>query len=132
MDKFQRQRIPPSRVPQPVLYKWSELVLDEGFVPFPKRLVRCLGEIFRGDEGIQDLQVVLAIVDYRRPNLTRQPSLDYLAFLADMTPAAFRQRLDSLRARGLLTVDGEEDELNIEISGLLGEIEKLTAQKRGG
>lgn len=132
MEEFQRQRITPSRIPQPILYKWSEQVLDEGFVPFPKRLVRCLGKIFRGDEGIQDLQVVLAIVDYRRPNLTRQPSLDYLAFLADMAPAEFRQRLDALQARGLLTVGGDEDELEIEISGLLGEIEKSTAQKRGG
>lgn len=129
MEEFHRQHIDTSKIPQPLRYKWSELILDEGFVPFPKRLVRCLGEIFRGDEGIQDLQVVLAIVDYRRPNLTRQPSLDYLAFLADITPAAFRQRLDSLQARGLLTVDGEEDELKIEISGLLGKIEKLTAQK---
>ncbi len=84
--------------------------------------------LFGNEHGAEDLAVVLAVVDYRRPNLSRQPSLDYLSFLAGMQPGAFKQRLDALEKRGLISVGGNTEELKIGLDGLLREILEQTKQ----
>ncbi len=81
---FSRQRINTSRLPATLAAKWSRPVLAEGFVPFPKLLLRCLPKIFTGEGAIEKLAVILAIVDFQRDELFRDPSLEYLAFVADM------------------------------------------------
>lgn len=106
--------------------KWSRIVLDEGFVPFPKRLLRVLPQLFSGQHAIEDLAVVLAIVDYRRPELYRGPSVDFLAFNAGMTKEMFLERVESLDERGLLVKGGSDDDLNIDIAGLETSIVQYT------
>jgi hypothetical protein len=69
--------------------KRSYSVLDEGFVPFPKKRVRCLNRIFTGVNCAKELTVVLAIADVKRTNLSRPPSSAHLAFLAGLEEADF-------------------------------------------
>lgn len=125
-ENFLRQRIRPDRLPSAVVAKWSETTLKEGFVPFPKRLLRCLPTVFTGPKVAEDLAVILAIVDYKRPNLSRLPSLEYLAFIAGMQPKNFQERLVDLEKRKLITVAGDEDEMRIDLMGVLSAIEKNT------
>lgn len=72
MAEFERQRVRPSSLTPVLIEKWSEPVLREGFVPFPKRMLRCLGSLFGHTPEIERLAVVMAVVDYRRPSPTRR------------------------------------------------------------
>lgn len=121
---FLRQSIDTARLPPTVVTKWSHAVLKEGFVPFPKRLLRCLADVFAGQTVAEDLAVVLSVVDFKRPNLSRLPSLDYLAFVAGLSPENFQSRLDDLEKRGLVSVNGNEEEMDIQLTGLLELVEQ--------
>ncbi len=114
--------------------KWESKTLDEGFIPFPKRLLRCQHLIFSGEKGVEELAVVLAIVDFKRPNLLRQPSLSYLAFLSGLSVEVFKERLQELIERGLVSSDKElkelddyADEVALELHGLESKIRTLTS-----
>jgi hypothetical protein len=124
---MQRKKI--EFVPPVVVAKWSEEVLDEGFVPFPKRLVRCLDKIFQGSTAVDDIRIVMAIVDYRRPGLSRPPSYEFLAFTAGMTVEAFKERVKAMENQGLMKATGPDEVVTIEINGLLGRILDLTADE---
>jgi len=68
--------------------------------------------------------VALTIVDYRRPNLTRKPSVEYLAFISGLAPNVFSRSLERLEERQLIAVDEMEDgQLDIDMSGLTSAIE---------
>jgi len=125
--EFSRQRV--GRLPKRVEVKWDGRVLTEGFVPFPKRLIRCLPVLFSGPQALEELAVVLAIVDYRRPNVSRPPSVDYLAFIAGIEKLVFRQVLDRLVEKNWLLVRGEDEYLEIELTGLLDAIEGTLARE---
>ena len=122
-DKKKFERPKGVRVPQAVAAKWSPKVLDEGFVPFPKRLLRCLPLVIK---EVEDLQVILSIVDYARPELLYRPSLSRLAFTAGMIEADFKARLLKMRDRGWVTVFGNDSSATINIDGLIRTIEELT------
>ena len=121
---FERRKV--QNLPPAVVYKWSEDVLDEGFIPFPKRLLRCLPRLFSQQGCIGDLQVILAIVDYARPNLSRPPSYDYLAFNAGMTVPIFKDHVQEMEKRGWIAASGPDDAVTITIDGLLDKIVRLT------
>ena len=123
---FERQKIHTRSLPANVLAKWPRPVLDEGFTPFPKRLLRCLGEVFHGPNGLDELRVVLAIADFKRPNLTRFPSADYLAWIAGMPTESFMEKLNTLSGRGLISIAGDEEELDVSLEGLAELIAKHT------
>jgi len=110
-------------MPPRISEKWSPTVLEEGFVPFPKKLVRCIPRLFGYPEGAKDLAAVLAIVDFKRPNLTRLPSKAFLAFLAGLEEAEFSAALDRLQKKGYARVSGDTDGLNVALDGLLNAIE---------
>jgi hypothetical protein len=126
MEKFERQYVPPEKMPPTLVAKWSADALVEGFVPFPKKLVHCLSKLWPDSGGIKELAVVLAIVDFKRPNPTRFPSMDYLAFLAGLETEEFKTLLDGLVAKGWISVSEQRMGLNISLAGLLAELEKLT------
>jgi len=110
-----------------VSFKWqSEKILDNGFVPFPKRLMRCASRIFKGPLRMSELVAVLAIVDFRRPQLNRKPSLDHLARLAGLTDDRFRACLRSLKDRKLVVWSGTEEAMDFDLSGLILSVNKLT------
>ncbi len=116
-------------MPDRIVVKWSRRVLDEGFVAFPKRLLRALPKMFSGATALDQLRVVLAVADYRRPNQTRVPSLGLLAFVAGMTNDDFRHALEQLINRGLVTVNGGDDALSVSLDPLLDKIMKETTEK---
>lgn len=126
MEGFQRQRMDVSRLPVTVVEKWSAESLAEGFVPFPKKLIRCLHRLFPGEDAMPQLQALLAIVDFKRPNLTRAPSLSYLAFLAGLSERAFENALRELEAKEYVRASGDNNGLSISLEGLLSAINKET------
>jgi hypothetical protein len=104
---------------KPVLTaKWSELVLDEGYIAFPKRLLRASHKIFVGEHALDRLIVALALADYLRPEMNRPPSVGFLAFTAGMDTDRFQARLDELAEAGLVRVMGNRDALKYELTGL--------------
>ena len=123
--EFRRQRV--INVPETVAVKWSREVVNEGFVPFPKRLLRCVTSLLDGEDPLGELAVLLAIVDYRRPGLTRGPSLAFLAFVANMPVEKFRERLHRLEGKSLITVAGTDDDLKVDLKPLLERIVELTS-----
>ena len=127
MSEFERKTIDVSHERLRVaVHKWSSEVLNEGYVPFPKRLVRCLTKIFTGGEPLIELAVILAIVDYRRPNLQKHPSFKFLAFSAGIDTDRFKQCVTDLKERGLVSWEETEDRVKFKIDGLLKQIEELT------
>jgi hypothetical protein len=128
MTGFKRKKI--ENLPNLVQEKWSATVIDEGFVPFPKRLLRCLSDAFENAATLEHLRVVLSVVDYSRPNLLHPPSLGYLAFNAGLDKETFRQKLNELKTAGLVEVETDDDDaVAVSIRGLLNKIVALTAEE---
>lgn len=114
------------RIPSQVVEKWSLTTLNEGFVPFPKKLVRCLHRLFTTPEAVKELAVVLAIVDFKRPNLSRMPSIEYLSFLAGLEVEEFKVALTGLEQKGYAHVTPVGEGVDVSLEGLLKEIENQT------
>lgn len=123
------KKIETKQLPKVVLEKWRETILDEGYVPFPKRLIRSLSKVFVGPHGLDDLAVVLAIVDYRRPNLVRPPSVEYLSCISGLTIEKFKERIIDLQRRGYVVASGSDDAVRIEIDGVLSAIVKESSDE---
>ncbi len=117
---FLRRKIDVSRLPTAVRSKWSDELLDEGFTPVPKRLLRTLSKVFRPAESIEELQVILAFVDYLRPDLSRGPSLDFLAFTAGLEMERFMKVLHVLEERGWVKVTGSPQAIDLSLESLDG------------
>jgi hypothetical protein len=124
---FERPHV--TKIPENVDFKWFGRTLDEGFVPFPKRLLRCLNRCFEGKHAVTDLMAVLAIVDYRRPRQPHPPSLEFLAFTAGMSVDQFEDSLARMKSRSMLDYEGTETHLDVDLSLLLQKVEELTADK---
>lgn len=116
---FERQKIEVDALPPVVRHKWGKELLTEGFVPFPKRLLRTLATVF-GKPDFEILQVILAVADFARPNLRQSPSVSYLAFLAGLDEGTFMQRLTELTNAGLVDWTGENNEITVSLSPLIG------------
>ncbi len=65
-----------------------------------------MSQFLAGPQAVEELAVVLAIVDFRRPNVTRLPSLSYLAFVAGLDEPEFKEALTRLQQKGLIRVQG--------------------------
>lgn len=128
MENFSRQRVDESKIPQHVVEKWSPSVLNEGFVPFPKKLVRAIHRLFPDDDSMKELAVILAVVDFKRPNLSRSPSPEYLAFLSGLEESEFKASLGRLEKKGFARVSGDSERLEISLDGLLEKIELETKE----
>lgn len=117
------KKIDPRRLPEVVRAKWpNDQVLDEGFVPLPKRVVRCLSQLFAEPESIERLAILLAVVDYQRPNLMRPPSIEYLASLAGLELDRFRHRLEEMEHMGWVTKAGPDEVITIRIEGFMNAV----------
>ena len=71
---------------------------------------------------MKQLQVLLAVVDFKRPNLSRYPSAAYLAFVAGLSVDEFDETLKRLEEKGYVRVSGDNNGLDISIAGLLSAI----------
>lgn len=125
MDRFRRQLIDVSRLPDAVVAKWSSDALKEGFVPFPKRLVRCLSRLYPDDDDMKELAALLAIVDFKRPNASRLPSKEYLSYLAGLSNEEFDAALARLESKGHVSIEGDPDGLQVSHEGFLKAIEEM-------
>ena len=125
MPQFKRPSVSKDKLPAAALAKWGYEVLEEGFVPFPKKLIRALPNLFK-ENGIEKLQVVLAIIDFIRDDQKSNPSKEYLAFVAGMPIERFSHVLGELKAEGLIDVDGADDALVASPMGLKAAILKNT------
>ena len=121
---FPRQQVATAKLPEQVLAKWSPGLLTEGFVPFPKKTLRTMHRILPGANGIKELAVLLAVVDFKRPNQLRVPSMDYLAFLAGLDEKEFETILGELQTRGLIQVAGDRNGLEISLDGFHQAVER--------
>ena len=128
---IERRKIDTSRLPKVVREKWIEDddVLDEGFVPFPKRLIRCLPEVLGERDGMSLLAVVLAVVDDRRPAQSRPPSLQQLAHIAGLSATKFKRCLSELVAMKYATSDGPDEAIDVGLEGLLKEVARKTSDE---
>lgn len=126
-EKFKRPQV--TGIDERVIVKWSRDVLDEGFLAVPKRLIRCLPRLFTGNSAIRMLQAVLAVADTKHARAARQPSLDYLAFIAGVSPDEFRQALSELEAANLIKVSGDDTDLNVSLQPLLDSVMRETVDK---
>ena len=115
---FQPQRLNPTQMPGTVRIKWPDDLLLEGFVPFPKRLLRSLPRLFPRSPEVDELALLLASVDYKRRNVSRQPSMEYLAFLSGLDLARADAALQRLKEKGYATALVGDGEVQIELDGL--------------
>jgi hypothetical protein len=86
-------------------------------------------QFFTGPQAIEELTVVLAIVDFKRPNLTRLPSLSYLAFVSGLEESEFRDTLSRLERKGFARIKGTPEGLDVSLDGLLDEILVRSAKR---
>jgi hypothetical protein len=128
MENFSRQRVDVAKIPSQVIEKWSPSVLNEGFVPFPKKLLRALHCVFPDNDSMKELAVILAVVDFKRPNLSRSPSLEYLAFLAGLEENEFKEALGRLEQKTYAGISGDSKGLEISLDGFLKKIETETQE----
>jgi hypothetical protein len=134
MPNFERQHVLPQQLSEVVKAKWSEDVLQEGYIPFPKRLLRTLLSLF-GDNGeIGQLAAILAAIDYKRPKLSRPPSAEYLAFTAGIPIERFNQLLASLAEKGWAEIRREPkgDIVDVNLQGLQEAILNAIAEEEAG
>jgi hypothetical protein len=122
--KFRRQQIDTATLPKRILEKWPASTLTEGFVPFPKKLLRRMREIFGDEDPLEALAVVLAIVDFKRPDLPRPPSTEFLSYVAGMEQIEFERVLKRLEQRGLVRISGDQEQLDVSLDGLVALMEK--------
>lgn len=92
----------------------------------PKRLLRCMADLLPSKNGLELLTVILAVVDYKRPNLSRLPSLEYLAYIAGMSVERFDRVLDELAKKRWITKKGSEDAIEIDIEPFEKHVLKMT------
>jgi hypothetical protein len=126
---FERQKIPVESISATLNDKWGRDVLDEGYVVFPKRLLRCLPNIFGDTNEIKELQVCLAVADFFRPDLKRGPSLAFLAFSTSLEEDQIKEIMRGLRSKGLLDYRGTVEELKLSNAGLRAQILIKTAEE---
>lgn len=97
----------------------------EGFVPFPKKLLRTLKSVFGCTEQMENLAAVLAVVDFKRSNQTREPSISYLSFISGLSEAELTAAFQRLENQGLIewSNDDDRDECIVDHRKLLKVIE---------
>lgn len=126
---FDRQTIDATKIPSAARHKWGDLILSEGFVPFPKTLLRTLLIVLEGGD-LELLQVVLAVIDYDRPNLRNYPSAAYLSHLAGMPEERFMHRVADLVRMGLAQMIGDAANLHVNLGPLKNKISAVLAEEK--
>lgn len=127
---LQRQHVDTATMSPAVLAKWPENLLREGFIPFPKRVLRALSHLYPNDRAMEELVVLLAAADFRRPNLKQQPSLEFLTFISGLEPERFRAALDRLANKSFVEPEGSKEALEINSTKFFDKVREATAAER--
>lgn len=129
-NAFERQRLHPATLSAILKEKWPEDLLLEGYVPLPKRVLRALPTLFPDDKAIEELVVVLSYIDYRRPAVSRKPSLEFLAFNAGLTPKQFTAAIRRLEKKGHVSRSGDDERVTLDLDGFMDEIRRLAPEDK--
>lgn len=134
-QNFYRGKV--SNIPDAVVAKWNKEVLDEGYIPFPKKLLRSMSEIWDKSPAIKELAIILSAVDFSRANYSQRPSKEYLAFVAGLDMEDFEEAYARLKKKRLIKVkrtlpSGEGEvkgvRLDISLEGLLNRVVEQTKE----
>jgi hypothetical protein len=125
-QKFFRQQVVVEKLPDVLRYKWSDVLLSEGVTGVPKKLLRSMSQIFQGQNAVEQLQVALTLVDYRRENEKRLPTVAFISYLAGLPEDVFMARLEELHLQGLIGFERVREALAFDVSGLLRTIDEKT------
>ncbi len=101
-QNFYRGKV--SNIPDAVVAKWNKEVLDEGYIPFPKKLLRSMTEIWDKSPAIKELAIILSAVDFSRANYSQRPSKEYLAFVAGLDMEDFEEAYARLKKKKLIKI----------------------------
>ena len=119
-----------SKIPTVLTFKWGgKRILDEGFVAVPKRFLRCMRTALGGKKPLTDLRLILAIVDFARPDSDALPTIGILSSISGLDQEVVGERLKDLKTRGLINYFHKDGGLRIEIGGLTSEVLRLTGDE---
>lgn len=127
MNPFKRQKF--ASLPPEVVAKWPMTVVDEGYTPFPKKLMRTLHQVLPLGEVGEELSALLAVVDFRRTKLLRLPSAAYLAFIAGLEEDAFVNALQRLKNRGYVEFSGNREGVDVNLDGFYSTVTRVAAHQ---
>jgi hypothetical protein len=130
MEPFQRQHLNPETFPATVRAKWPDSLLIEGFVPFPKKLLRVMPRLLTAQHGVEDLALILSLVDYKRRNLSRNPTVAYIGYVAGLAEDTARAGLERLKKRKWIQVDAPDSEggIKFRLEGFTKVVESLAEE----
>ena len=114
-----RRLVDPEKLPSAVRSKWTDGALNEGIIAVPKKMLRNLSKLFGGNTGVEQLQVALTLIDQTYLNAPKTRPVDFLAFLAGLTPEQFMLRLRELQAAGYITYENDMGGLSFHVGGLI-------------
>ena len=113
--KFYRPLV--TNLPPAVLAKWPEDLLEEGFVPFPKKLLRGMPEIWGNSAAVSELAIILATIDFKRADHWELPSREYLAFLSGLKRPRFDSAYRRLKEKKFIKTKIKNERLDINLEG---------------
>lgn len=125
---FKRKQVDPKKLHAAIQYKWKGQVLEEGVVPLSKMTLRTLSDLFVGSRGVQQLQVMLAIIDYRNVHNPYPPTWEFLQFISGLDVETVRARVQELEDLGYVGAHPIRDRVDFEIEGFLEAVKKKTAE----
>ncbi|MBC2596103.1 hypothetical protein H5P28_17685 [Ruficoccus amylovorans] len=79
--------------------------------------------ILTWDGALQDMSVLLAVIDYIRPDKNAVPSIEYVAYVSGLSIKETSESLKRLSQNGLITIEEVNDRLKIDTTPLLRAIE---------
>ena len=80
---------------------------------------------------MEELALLLAIIDFKRPSMTRDPSIEFLAFTIGFSVDETKRILSRLVDKGLVTEATGDRGLKIDTGGFFTKIASLTLSTIG-
>ena len=75
---------------------------------------------------MEELVLLLAVIDFKRPSMSRDPSIEYLAFTTGFSVDETNLVLSRLAEKGLVTVTAGDQGLEIKTDGFFTEIARVS------
>ncbi len=132
MEGFYRNTIDAKKLPGVIREKWRENVeiLDEGVIPLPKRVMRILHRVLPATNRLECFQMLMAVIDFRRPAGRSLPSKDFLSFVSGLSLVELEEALDLLEKAHLINVTVVDGRLSVSIDGLVKKVMECTKTEK--
>lgn len=109
-SKYNRPSVDVSKIPPSFLQKWGGAtpLYEEGFLVLPKKILRILPTLFKG-EATNKITALFTIIDFHRGGIINATN-DYLAYVAGLSEEDFLGAIKELIMDGYLeNVDDPKD-----------------------